>query len=74
MTRPPVTLIEELSEGLTLEAGDLLSTGSPAGAGHAQTPPEWLRDGDIVSASIDTIGSLRNRIVLTPSGHSRSVA
>jgi 2-keto-4-pentenoate hydratase/2-oxohepta-3-ene-1,7-dioic acid hydratase in catechol pathway len=74
MTRSPATLLEELSEGLTLEAGDILSTGSPAGAGHARTPPEWLRDGDIVSASIDTIGSLRNQIVLTSSGRSRPVA
>jgi 2-keto-4-pentenoate hydratase/2-oxohepta-3-ene-1,7-dioic acid hydratase in catechol pathway len=57
------TLIESLSAGLTLEAGDIISTGTPAGVGYAMTPPQFLQDGDEVIARIDRIGELRNRVV-----------
>ena len=57
------TIIASLSAGLTLEAGDIISTGTPSGVGYAMNPPQALRDGDLVVARIDRIGELRNRIV-----------
>ncbi len=57
------TLIASLSAGLTLEPGDILSTGTPSGVGFAMDPPRYLRGGDEVVARIDRIGELRNRIV-----------
>jgi len=57
------TLIASLSAGLTLEPGDILSTGTPAGVGFAMTPPRYLSGGDEVIARIDRIGELRSRIV-----------
>jgi 2-keto-4-pentenoate hydratase/2-oxohepta-3-ene-1,7-dioic acid hydratase in catechol pathway len=55
-------LIAELSAGLTLEPGDLISTGTPAGVGHARTPPEFMKAGDILETEIVGLGLLRNRI------------
>ena len=57
------TIIASLSAGLTLQAGDLIATGTPAGVGFAMTPPQALKGGDLVVAKIDRIGELRNRIV-----------
>lgn len=54
------TLIASLSEGLTLEAGDILATGTPSGVGYAMTPPQFLTDGDEVTCEIDGIGRLTN--------------
>jgi len=48
---------------MTLEAGDIIATGTPAGVGLGRTPPEYLRDGDIVETEIEGIGTMRNRIV-----------
>jgi 2-keto-4-pentenoate hydratase/2-oxohepta-3-ene-1,7-dioic acid hydratase in catechol pathway len=56
-------LIAELSLGLTLEPGDILSTGTPPGVGFARTPPEYLAPGDLVETEIEGIGVLRNRVV-----------
>ncbi len=56
-------LIEVLSAGMTIEPGDILATGTPEGVAMGRTPPPWLRPGDVVEASIDGIGVLRNRIV-----------
>jgi 2-keto-4-pentenoate hydratase/2-oxohepta-3-ene-1,7-dioic acid hydratase in catechol pathway len=56
-------LIESLSAGLTLEPGDIISTGTPAGVGFAMDPPRYLAGGDVVVSTIDRIGSLENRIV-----------
>jgi 2-keto-4-pentenoate hydratase/2-oxohepta-3-ene-1,7-dioic acid hydratase in catechol pathway len=55
-------LIAELSAGLTLEPGDILSTGTPAGVGHARTPPEFMKAGDILETEITGLGLLRNEI------------
>jgi 2-keto-4-pentenoate hydratase/2-oxohepta-3-ene-1,7-dioic acid hydratase in catechol pathway len=57
------TIIAALSAGLTLEAGDIIATGTPSGVGFAMDPPQYLRGGDVVVSSIDRIGALRNRIV-----------
>ncbi len=56
------TLIESLSAGLTLEAGDIICTGTPSGVGFAMTPPVFLQNGDEMVARIDRIGELRNRV------------
>jgi len=55
-------LLAELSLGLTLEPGDVLSTGTPQGVGFARTPPEFLKPGDLLETEIEGIGVLRNRI------------
>jgi len=56
------TLIESVSRGITLEPGDIIATGTPAGVGIGFTPPKFLRVGDEVDATIDAIGSLRNPV------------
>lgn len=57
------TLISFLSRGITLEPGDIIATGTPAGVGFARTPKEFLRPDDIMETAIDAIGTLRNRVV-----------
>lgn len=56
------TLIASLSEGLTLEPGDILATGTPSGVGYAMEPPNFLKDGDVVTCEIDGIGRLENPV------------
>jgi len=56
------TLIASLSEGLTLEPGDILATGTPSGVGYAMTPPQFLTDGDVVVCEIDGLGRMANRV------------
>ncbi len=56
-------LISYLSSVFTLEPGDIISTGTPAGVGFARTPPRWLRPGDDVVVSVEGIGELRNPVV-----------
>jgi 2-keto-4-pentenoate hydratase/2-oxohepta-3-ene-1,7-dioic acid hydratase in catechol pathway len=63
MIFPVDTLIESLSQGMTLEPGDIIATGTPDGVGFARTPPEFLQDGDIMETEVERIGILRNRIV-----------
>jgi 2-keto-4-pentenoate hydratase/2-oxohepta-3-ene-1,7-dioic acid hydratase in catechol pathway len=55
-------LIQDLSMGMTLEAGDILSTGTPEGVGFARNPPEFLKPGDLLETQIEGIGTLRNPI------------
>jgi 2-keto-4-pentenoate hydratase/2-oxohepta-3-ene-1,7-dioic acid hydratase in catechol pathway len=55
-------LVQELSLGMTLEAGDILSTGTPPGVGFAPTPPEFLKPGDLLETEIEGIGVMRNPI------------
>jgi 2-keto-4-pentenoate hydratase/2-oxohepta-3-ene-1,7-dioic acid hydratase in catechol pathway len=55
-------LISELSAGLTLEAGDVISTGTPEGVGFARTPPEFMKAGDLLETEIEGIGTMRNPI------------
>lgn len=57
------TLVESLSEGLTLEPGDVLATGTPSGVGYAMDPPHFLRHGDRVVCEIEGIGVLENTVV-----------
>jgi 2-keto-4-pentenoate hydratase/2-oxohepta-3-ene-1,7-dioic acid hydratase in catechol pathway len=62
MIFPVNVQIEWLSKGLTLEAGDVIATGTPAGVGIGRTPPEFLVKGDVVETEIEGIGTLRNVI------------
>ncbi|HXF83219.1 MAG TPA: fumarylacetoacetate hydrolase family protein, partial [bacterium] len=56
-------LIAVLSAGMTLEAGDLLATGTPEGVAMGMQPPRWLQPGDVMEAEVEGIGVLRNRVV-----------
>lgn len=56
-------LIEYLSSAMTLEPGDIVSTGTPAGVGLGHKPPRWLKAGDECVVSIQGIGELRNPVV-----------
>ena len=62
MIFPVATIIEWLSKGLTLEAGDVIATGTPQGVGMGRTPQEFLQDGDVVDTEIEGIGTLRNTV------------
>jgi len=55
-------LIHDLSLGQTLEAGDIILTGTPEGVGFARTPPEWMQPGDLLETMIAGIGVMRNPI------------
>lgn len=57
------TLIEALTEVMTLEPGDLILTGTPAGVGFARNPHVWMKPGDTVTVAIEGIGSLTNTVV-----------
>ncbi len=57
------TIIENLSTGLTLEPGDIISTGTPSGVGFARVPPVFLKPGDKVEGEIEGIGTLEVEVV-----------
>jgi 2-keto-4-pentenoate hydratase/2-oxohepta-3-ene-1,7-dioic acid hydratase in catechol pathway len=56
------TIIETISLGMTLEPGDVIATGTPAGVGIGFNPPKFLKPGDEMKISIDRLGTLINRI------------
>jgi len=56
-------LVSYLSRYMTLLPGDVISTGTPAGVGLGFNPPIYLREGDVVSLSIDKLGASRQRVV-----------
>lgn len=56
-------VISELSKGMTLEAGDIIATGTPAGVGMGFKPPKYLKAGDSIECYIEKIGSLINPII-----------
>jgi 2-keto-4-pentenoate hydratase/2-oxohepta-3-ene-1,7-dioic acid hydratase in catechol pathway len=58
------SIIASLSAGMTLDVGDIICTGTPAGVGFAMKPPQKLKHGDVVSAAISGIGELRNQVVI----------
>ncbi|MFC7371735.1 fumarylacetoacetate hydrolase family protein [Fictibacillus iocasae] len=59
---PIERIIAELSKGMTLEAGDIIATGTPAGVGKGMKPPVFLKTGDVVEITIEGIGTLRNEV------------
>ena len=52
-----------ITKGITLEPGDLLVMGTPAGVGHGRKPQLWMKKGDVVEVEIENVGLLRNPIV-----------
>ena len=56
-------LIEDLSIVFTLEPGDIIATGTPAGVGAGRNPQEWLHDGDVVEATVEGIGTIVNTVI-----------
>ncbi|WP_083402318.1 fumarylacetoacetate hydrolase family protein [Bacillus sp. MUM 116] len=55
-------IIAAISEGFTLEPGDIIATATPGGCGYASDPPRFLKDGDVVECEIQPIGVLTNRV------------
>ena len=55
-------IISELSQGMTLRAGTIIATGTPAGVGMGFTPPKFLKKGDVVTCEIKGIGKLTNTV------------
>jgi 2-keto-4-pentenoate hydratase/2-oxohepta-3-ene-1,7-dioic acid hydratase in catechol pathway len=56
-------LVAYLSRFMSLQAGDLVSTGTPAGVGHGAKPPRYLQPGDVVEMGIDGLGTQRHAVV-----------
>ncbi|MFN7331650.1 MAG: fumarylacetoacetate hydrolase family protein, partial [Flavobacterium sp.] len=55
-------LIEDLSTVFTIEPGDIIATGTPAGVGAGRDPQEWLHDGDVIEATVEGIGTIMNTV------------
>ena len=55
-------VIHELSQGMTLKAGTIISMGTPAGVGMGFTPPKFLKPGDVVECEVEGIGCLKNTV------------
>lgn len=55
-------IVSELSQGMTLKAGTIISTGTPAGVGMGFQPPKYLKAGDVVECVIEGIGRLANPV------------
>lgn len=62
MMFPLAETIVYATQGITLEPGDLIVTGTPSGVGHARKPPAWMRHGDTAEIEIEGIGILRNPV------------
>ena len=57
------SIIRDLTGALTVEAGDIIATGTPSGVAGGMNPPGWLQTGDVMEAEVEGIGVLRNKIV-----------
>ena len=62
MLFPIVEMLVYITQGITLEPGDVIFTGTPSGVGHARKPPVWMKNGDTIEVEIERIGTLRNPI------------
>lgn len=60
---PVEEVISVLSKGMTLEPGDIIATGTPAGVGKGFNPPRFLKAGDSIEISVEGIGTLLNKVV-----------
>lgn len=56
-------LVADISAGITLEPGDIIATGTPAGVGAGRTPQEWVWPGDVIEAELEAIGRLRHAVI-----------
>ena len=59
-------LVSYLSQFMSLEPGDIISTGTPPGVGLGMKPPVYLKDGDVVELGIEGLGSQRQQFVADP--------
>lgn len=66
-------LVKTLSAGQTIQPGDVIATGTPAGVGFGQKPPVFLKSGDVVEVSVTGLGTLRNTIA-EPSAINQTVS
>jgi 2-keto-4-pentenoate hydratase/2-oxohepta-3-ene-1,7-dioic acid hydratase in catechol pathway len=63
MMFPVPDMLVYVTQGITLEPGDIIFTGTPSGVGHARKPnPIWMKDGDVCEIEVEGIGTLRNPI------------
>jgi 2-keto-4-pentenoate hydratase/2-oxohepta-3-ene-1,7-dioic acid hydratase in catechol pathway len=62
MMFPIPEMLVYITQGMTLEPGDIIFTGTPSGVGHARKPPAWMRDGDTCEIEIEGVGVLSNPI------------
>ena len=62
-------LVSHISRYMTLAPGDVISTGTPAGVGLGQTPPVYLRAGDVIDVQIERLGSQRQRVMPATPNH-----
>jgi 2-keto-4-pentenoate hydratase/2-oxohepta-3-ene-1,7-dioic acid hydratase in catechol pathway len=62
MMFPVAETLVYVTQGMTLEPGDVLVTGTPSGVGHARKPPVWMKQGDVAEIEIEGVGTLRNPI------------
>ena len=62
MMFPVIETLVYVTEGMTLEPGDIIFTGTPSGVGFARKPPVWMKNGDVCEVEIGGIGVLRNPI------------
>lgn len=62
MMFPIPEMLVYITQGMTLEPGDIIFTGTPSGVGHARKPQVWMKPGDVVEIDIQNIGVLRNTI------------
>jgi 2-keto-4-pentenoate hydratase/2-oxohepta-3-ene-1,7-dioic acid hydratase in catechol pathway len=64
MMFPVVEMLVYITQGITLEPGDVIFTGTPSGVGHARKPnPVWMKNGDTIEVEIERVGTLRNPIM-----------
>jgi acylpyruvate hydrolase len=56
-------LVSHISQTMTLEPGDVISTGTPSGVGYVRKPPIFLKQGDVVEIEVEGIGMLRNPVI-----------
>lgn len=56
-------LISDISQGMTIDPGDIIATGTPEGVGAGREPQEWMWPGDVITASIESIGSITHPVV-----------
>jgi 2-keto-4-pentenoate hydratase/2-oxohepta-3-ene-1,7-dioic acid hydratase in catechol pathway len=63
MMFPVIEMLVYVTQGMMLEPGDIIYTGTPSGVGFARKPPVWMKNGDVCEIEIEGIGVLRNPIV-----------
>lgn len=56
-------IIEQITQCITLEPGDVLLTGTPSGVGMHRNPPEFLKPGDVIESTIESLGTITNKVV-----------